>query len=272
MGIFQEATAVRRVTPGGGEFAATLDRQWSVGGKLHGGYLLAVLGRAAGEASGAAHPHVTAVSGSFLAPPGPGPAEVLVETLRAGKSVTQVRARLAQDGRPCVEALIALGLLDESGPWWSGTEPVDLPDEQECVRTPPVSPGGDFEVPLMEVVEQRLDPGHLAFTAGAPSRQGVISGYQRLADGTDWDPLSLLVALDPVPPVSYDLGISGWAPTVQFTAYVRRLPVPGPVRVRMRSLDVSGGRMDEVANAWDAKGRLVAQASQLAAVRVPDAG
>ncbi len=271
MGIFQEATVVAacRETPGGLAYEAALDGQWSVGTKLHGGYLLAVLGRAASESAGEGHPHVTAVSASFLTSPVPGPAEVLVETLRAGRSTTQARARLTQDGRPCVEALITLGRLEESDSWWSGMEPVELPDEQDCHLSPPEAPGGEFKVPLMEVVEQRLDPGHLGFAVGAPSRQGVIAGWQRLGDGTDWDPLSLLVALDPVPPISYDLGISGWAPTIQFTAYVRRLPAPGPVRVSMRALDVTGDRMDEVAHAWDSKGRLVAQATQLAAVRTP---
>ncbi|MEU7002416.1 thioesterase family protein [Nonomuraea sp. NPDC046570] len=262
MGTFEEATTITAE-------GAVLDAQWSVGGKLHGGYLLAVLGRAAVEQAGAGHPHLTAISGSFVESPSPGPAEVFVETLRAGRTAVQVRARMSQEGRPCVEALITLGRLEESDAWWSGLEPVELPEEQECVRTPPDAPGAGFPVPLMEVVEQRLDPGHLGFVFGTPARRGVIAGWQRLADGSDWDPLSLLVALDPVPPVSYDLGLPGWAPTVQFSAYLRRLPAPGPVKVSMRATDVGGDRMDEVAHAWDAKGRLVGQATQLAGVRLP---
>jgi Thioesterase-like superfamily len=81
--------------------------------------------------------------------------------------------------------------------------------------------------------------------------------------------LSLLVALDPVPPVTFDLGLSGWVPTLQMSVYVRRLPAPGPIKVRMHANDVSGERIDETAFAWDSKGRLVAQAMQFAAVRVP---
>ncbi|RCG29703.1 thioesterase family protein [Sphaerisporangium album] len=274
MGHFQTATAVsaRREVPGGHEYEAVVDPQWTVGGKPHGGYLLAILGRAAIVSGGADHPHLTAVSGSFLRSPSPGPAAVHVETLRAGRTMTHARARLTQDGRPCVEALITLGTLTEDDPWWSDAEPAALPDEQDCFLTPPEAPGAGFPVALMEVVEQRLDPAGLAFALGTPSRAGVTAGWQRLADGSDWDPLSLLVALDPVPPVSYDLGLPGWAPTVQFSAYVRRLPAPGPLRVRMRALDVTGGLMDEVAHAWDGKGRLVAQATQLAAVRVPPTG
>lgn len=268
MGIFEAATAVEAAGPG--EFNTVLDGQWSVGTKLHGGYLLAILARAAAKLADGAHPHLTAISGSFIAPPEPGPAVARVELLRAGRGTTQLRARLSQNAKPCVEALITQGLLTEADPWWSGLDPVELPDEQDCFRTPAEAPGGGFHVPLMDVIEQRLDPKLIGFAIGAPLKQGVIAGWQRLADGADWDPLSLLVALDPVPPVSYDLGLTGWVPTVQFSAYLRRLPAPGPVRVRMHANDVGGDRMDEAAFAWDGKGRLVAQAIQIAAVRVPD--
>ncbi|MEU8245788.1 thioesterase family protein [Nonomuraea sp. NPDC048916] len=254
---------------GEGEFGAVLDAQWSVGARLHGGYLLAVLGRAACESAGSGHPHVTTVSGSFVEPPEPGAADVQVRTLRVGRSVAQVSATLAQQGRPRVEALITLGSLDDAGPWWSSVEPVELPPRQECFLVPADSQGAGFPIPLMDVVEQHLHPGHLAFAFGEPARRGVVATWQRLADGTDWDPLSLLVALDPVPPASYDLGLPGWAPTIQFSAYLRRLPAPGPIRVLLRATDVGGDRMDETALVWDDKGRLVAQATQLAAVRLP---
>lgn len=265
MHTFAEATAV---TGQGADFRAELDAQWSVSTKLHGGYLLAVIGRAAALSAGEDHPHVTAISGSFIEAPEPGPADIHVETLRRGRGATQVRARLSQDGVARTDTLITLGRLTDDDSWWTASEPVDLPDEQECFLTPPDAPGG-FRVPLMEVVEQRLHPAHLGFAFGTPSKTGLIAGWQRLADGSDWDPLSLLVALDPVPPVSYDLGLVGWVPTIQLSAYLRRLPAPGPVRVRLRAADVTADRMDETAEVWDAKGRLVAQATQLAAVRIP---
>jgi hypothetical protein len=121
----------------------------------------------------------------------------------------------------------------------------------------------------MDVVDVRVDPDLLRWALGHPTHRGVIGGWQRLADSSDWDPASLLVALDAAPPVSFDLGSPGWAPTIQFSAYVRRLPVAGPIRFHVHANDVGGGRMDEIAYAWDAKGRLVAQATQIAAVRPP---
>jgi len=108
----------------------------------------------------------------------------------------------------------------------------------------------------------------LGFAAGQPSRDGRVAGWLRLADGADWDPLSLLIATDPAPPVSLTLGVTGWAPTLSLTAYVRRLPVPGPVRVVMHSSEITSGRMDEIVEVWDDGDNLVAQGIQLAAVRV----
>lgn len=72
-----------------------------------------------------------------------------------------------------------------------------------------------------------------------------------------------------MPPVSYDLGVPGLAPTVQLTAYLRRLPAPGPVRVRWTAGEVSGDLMDETTQVWDSKDRTVAHATQIAAVRLP---
>jgi hypothetical protein len=54
-------------------YPAELDGQWSVGVKLNGGHLLAVLGNAAVDAAGAGHPHPVAVTALFeqLRPEGP---------------------------------------------------------------------------------------------------------------------------------------------------------------------------------------------------------
>ncbi|GAA4532727.1 MULTISPECIES: thioesterase family protein [Nonomuraea] len=265
---FDEATAVK--TTGQGTYEARLDATWSVGDKLHGGYLMAVLARAALEsAAGPGHPHVTAVSASFAEPPEPGPAEVLVEVLRAGRTVTQVRAELAQQGRPRVAALVTLGLLDDADPRWTSAPAVEMPPEESCFLAPREVPGNAFPVPLMDVLELRLHPEQVGFVFGEPSLRGRLDTWQRLKDGAAWDPLSLLLALDPVPPASYDLGLPGWAPTIQLTAHVLRLPAPGPVKVRLSVTEVGGGRMDETAMVWDSRDRLVAQATQLAAIRVP---
>lgn len=91
---------------------ADLDPQWTVGGRPNGGYLLALLARAAVTE---AHPHPMSASAVYLSPPDPGPATVTVESLRAGRSASQARARLTQKDRTCVEAVFTLGDLATAG-------------------------------------------------------------------------------------------------------------------------------------------------------------
>jgi hypothetical protein len=52
------------------------------------------------------------------------------------------------------------------------------------------------------------------------------------------------------------------------TAYVRALPAPGPVRVLQRVGLIEGQRVDEQCWVWDSRGRLVAQGTQLAGIRL----
>lgn len=267
MGIFEKATAV--TTVGDGVYDVDISEQWAVGIKPQGGYLLGIMARAAADMVTDTHPHLQSITSTFLRSPDIGPATVHVDVLRAGRGVSQVHASLVQNDAPCVDAVLVQGVLHDSDPWWSVATPAELPDESDCVRMPRRAPGAQFEVPLMDMVEHRLDPSGLGFTRGAPGGAGSVGGWIRLADGATWDPMSLLIALDSTPPAAFDLGLVGWAPTIQLSAYIRRLPAPGPVRVRTHATDIGDDRMDETTYAWDSKGRLVGQATQLTGVRIP---
>ena len=89
-----------------------------------------------------------------------------------------------------------------------------------------------------------------------------------LADGRDPDPLSLLLAVDALPPTAFELGLSGWVPTVELTVHVRSRPAPGPLRVSITTRNLAGGFLEEDAEVWDSADRLVAQSRQLARVRL----
>ena len=91
-----------------------------------------------------------------------------------------------------------------------------------------------------------------------------------MADGTAFDPLSLLLAADTLPPATFPIGSSGWVPTIQLSVYVRRVPAAGWLLARQRAQLVSGGLVDETCELWDETGRVVAQAVQLAMVRFSD--
>ena len=262
--LFSAVTQIRPTAAG--FFDVDVHPDWSVGGKPNGGYLLAMLGRAAAMSS--ERPHVTAASAHFLRAPDPGTAVVETEVLRHGRTVSQVRARLLQGGRPAVEALLVTGTLDESAtPRWSGGVPdPEMAAFDICVRLPPSTPGGGA-VPILSQADVRVDPATLDFQCGRPTGHGEIRGWLRIPGEDRLDAAALLYAVDALPPATFDIEFTGWVPTVELTAYVRALPVPGPVRVLQRARLIDGDRVDEVSFVWDAAGRLVAQATQLAAIR-----
>lgn len=259
---------VNAVTPAGdGTFTAELSPEWTIGGKPHGGYLLAMLGRAA--VAVVEHEHVLAISAHYLMPPDPGPVAIETEVLRAGRSASQVRARMLQGGKACVEALVTIGTLDpDVKPYWEGgmfnLEPLE---RDHGVRIEGVSPSG-LAITMMSQVDLRIDPSCLAFATGEPSGRGELHGWLELGGGENFDPYSLVFAVDSFPPATLDIEVTGWVPTLELTVYVRALPAPGPVRILQKAVLVDAGRVDEICYVWDSTGRLVAQGTQLAGIRL----
>jgi len=264
----QPFSVVTEVVPdGAGRFKADVDPGWTVGGKPNGGYLLTTMARAATWE--AAHDHVVAASAHYLWPPDPGPVTVEAEVLRAGRSASQVRARLTQDGRPCVEALMTAAHLDPATvPHWDAGLPArrdGRPDDSP--RLHPHLPDGS-PVAILNHVDFRLDPDTAGFADRRPAGRGELWGWLGLPDGEPFDPLSLLYAVDSFPPATFDIEPSGWVPTLELTVYVRAVPAPGPVQVLQRAHLIDAGRVDEACFVWDGTGRLVAQGTQLAGIRI----
>jgi hypothetical protein len=264
---FPFAAVSRLAVSGPGRFDADVHPEWTIGGKPNGGYLLAMLGRAAASVS--EHGHVIAASAHYLRSPDPGPVVIEVELLRPGRSASQIRARMSQDGHACVEALVTASQLGgTAAPYWDA----GLPQRgsvayEDCPRLFPRLPGG-MRVAIMEQVEVRLEPASSGFTSGQPSGRGELRGWLALPGGEAFDPTSLLFAVDAFPPATFDIEFAGWVPTLELTVYVRALPAPGPVRVLQRAQLIDGQRVDESCFIWDRNGRLVAQGSQLAGIRL----
>ena len=105
---------------------------------------------------------------------------------------------------------------------------------------------------------------------GAPAGVAEVRAWLRRDDGDDASMLDLLVFADALPPVTFDLGLMGWVPTVELTVLLRALPAPGWVRAVQRARLLQDGWLDEECELWDSEGRLVAQARQLAGYRVPE--
>jgi hypothetical protein len=253
-------------------YGALIDEEWSIAGKPNGGYLLALCANAALarlREGGEHHPHVIAATGTFLSAAPFGGARLEVEELRRGRSSSVLRSRLlSENGEPRVDAVITCGQLHEDvEPHHDGVARLHVPPIEQCVRLPVDAPG--FHVPLMGVLDERLDGTSLGWATGSPSGAGELRGYLSFDDGRSFDPLALVMAVDAFPPSTFDLGLTGWVPTMSLSAWVRALPAPGPLTVRTRARLVRDSLVDETCDVWDSRGQLVATGHQLAGVRMP---
>jgi acyl-Coa thioesterase superfamily protein/acyl-CoA thioesterase superfamily protein len=268
---FDAVTAIRPAAEAG-TFAAEVNPLWAVGDKPNGGYLQAILGRAARTVASGPDANWEVVSSSitYLRAPAFGPADIRTTVLRAGRTAAQVRAVLLQDGAELVDAVMILAVLPDEPARYDSTARVELPDPEECVRLPSTIPGG-IRVGIMDIQELRIDPATVPFAQPVgPDARAELRGWYRFEDGRQPDALSLLFSPDATPPATFMIGSSGWVPTLQMCTYVRARPAPGWLGFRMAANVVAGGMVDETCEVWDSRGRVVAQANQLARVRFPD--
>lgn len=243
---------------------AELSSGWLVGGGVNGGYLLAVAGHAAREAL-PAKPDPIAVSAYYLSAATPGPATVDVDVRRDGGRVATAALDLRQGGDTRITALATYGDLGRLGDDVRTTaEEPAMPPPDDCVPNTMAPPEVRAIAPLMDRFDMRFHPDHVGWAVGQPSGRGVLSAWFRLVDDREPDPLSLLMVVDALPPVTFDLGMPGWAPTLELTAHVRARPAPGWLKVRHATRNMAGGMFEEDCEVWDSAGRLVAQSRQLA--------
>lgn len=265
-----------------GVYDAGLGDGWRIGGGVNGGLLLALAGHALRRELGAVsgdgipgHTDPMAISAYFLSPGVPGPVTVRTEVVRRGRAVSTGQASLLQeDGAggltERVRVLATYGNLAAVDDDASTTaSPPVLPDPEACVSAAQAPPQFLKHASLLERLDLRLDPATTGWAVGKPSGNGVIRGWLRMADGREPDPLLLLLAVDALPPVAFELGLPGWTPTLELTAHVRCRPAPGWLRVNLASRTLSGGYLEEDAEIWDSEGRLVALSRQLARATSP---
>jgi hypothetical protein len=272
---FDRDTAVTRRAGEPGVYDIDLSAGWTIINALNGGYLLAVLGRALADAL--PHDDPFTISAHYLTASAPGPAVIRTDVARTGRTLSTGQASLfqfAEDGSEVerIRVIASYGDLDAlpDDVRTSAEAPV-MPPAEQCFGAGD-APEGAPPVPGSSAISDRLhlklDPATLGWALGAPSGKGEMRAWFGLADGRDMDPLSLLLAVDALPPTAFEMGLKGWVPTVELTVHVRCRPAPGPVRVSITTRNLAGGFLEEDAEVWDAKDRLVAQSRQLARVRL----
>ena len=262
MSAFSAASAVSK--EGDGQYGAVLSPQWAVGDRPHGGYLLAVVARAALDAgacvAGDLAPDPLVVSAQFLRPPSCAPALIRTSVLRTGRTVTVVHAVLEQDGQPCVDATVTCGVLPDGAASWLDVPPLPASPPADAIDIS-AHPRNVFK--LANACRMRLDAATAGFATGRTGLPPRVRVWVQPA-GEPPDPLFALVAGDVSPPVVFNLGHRGWSPTVQLTALLRARPAPGWLRVQAEARAVHGPWFDEDHTVIDSSGALICQTRQLA--------
>jgi hypothetical protein len=263
---FDRDTAVTLREPG--VYDIDLSAGWTIIKAVNGGYLLAVLGRALADAL--PHRDPFTISAHYLTASTPGPAVIRTEAVRTGRTLSTGQASLFQydgEGREVerIRVLASYGDLDSlPDDVRTSAEPPAIPPMAQCFgpEDGPAPVSGSSAI--TERLKLKLDPATLGWALGSPSGKGEMRAWFGLADGRDPDPLSLLLAVDALPPTAFELGISGWVPTVELTVHVRSRPAPGALRVSITTRNLAGGFLEEDCEIWDSSDRLVAQSRQLA--------
>lgn len=258
------AAALDLAPLGDGRFRAEFSAGWLVvGGRVHGGVMLAVATRAA-LAGLAGHTgdeplDPLAVSGEFLRAPVAGEVHVQTEVVKTGRTASVVRATMTQDGRPTLTTTVTAGRLPTEAPIWS-----DLPDlpAEPTPEALAFGRGGGEVPPIARSSSIVIDPTTMR---NPDHREPVLRGWVRPVNEAP-DAYFAVFAGDALPPVPMNLGLVGWSPTVQLTSLLRGRPAPGWLRTEVTARSIGGGWFDADATVIDVEGRLICQARQLALV------
>lgn len=273
---FDHVTALRPI--GGGPddpvYAADLNAHWTIGEKVHGGVMMAICAKAATAAvdgAGAGTPAVQplVVAADFLRAPDPGEVHLMTAVRKRGRRINVVDVELGQAGRTAVRAAVTVGPADPPGePLLVANPVIDMMPPEPPPEIESIGPGH----PMAEI-------NHLA--AGCDIRLDLTSLWMHEPDRSPvakiWvrpraeptGPLFALLAGDISMPVTFAVGRTGWAPTVQMTAYLRGLPADGWLRVICTTTQIGQTWFDADHTVVDSTGAVVVQTRQLAMVPAP---
>jgi hypothetical protein len=273
--LFTDAMTLREIDPG--VYEGELNKHWTIGPKVHGGAMLALCANAARTVCGG-HPggleaalQPVAVSASFLWAPDPGVMQLVTSIRKRGRRISVVDVELVQGNRAAVHAVVNLGEPEhfapggQAAPLLSANPVVDLmtPDPPDDIA--PIGPGHPLAglVHLGEGCDVRPVLSTMELSAGG--RPPVIQMWARPRSVAP-DALFALMCGDLSAPVTFAVGRTGWAPTVQLTAFLRSVPADGWLRIIATCTEIGHDWFDEDHIVVDSLGRIVVQARQLAMV------
>lgn len=247
---------------GDGAYRVQLTADWNTANQTpNGGYVLALLQHAVLVES--VHPDALSISITYFRPGLPGPAEVRVREVRAGRRVSTYDAVLVQNDKEVAHAVVSTHDWDATGSveHTPHAAPVVLTPE-DCADVSALVPPG--MVPILDRYAYRA-PSVPGWLTGEPSGVTEALCWIRAADERPVDALLAGAMVDAFPPATFEIGQMASA-TIQLTVHYRRRVEPGTVWAlgHVVTRHVIAGYHDEDVELWDDRGRLIAQSRQLA--------
>lgn len=260
---FAEASAIHG-SPG--TWTAEVEEGWDIFGVSNGGYLMAIATRAMEAETGGRC--LISATGHYLNPTTPGPVSIDIATLKDGRSLSTLRARVAREDRSLLT--VTAVLADPGRPVFDQDlvtgEPPRLPPPDECLTVEPAE-DGPLPPPFSGKVEVRIHPDDFAVYTDEKSESALMRGWFRLRDGEPMDMHAVVLATDAFPPAIFNTDLPvGWTPTIDLNVQVRNPSPTGWLACRLATRFVTDGMLEEDGELWDEAGRLVALSRQLALV------
>lgn len=249
------------------QFTGHLNEHWTIGPKIHGGVMLALCAKAARSAVVDGLEPVV-VSANYLHAPDPGPVDLEASVRKRGRQVSLVDVDLVQGGRVAVRAAVTLGVPERDSAALLDTSPVAaLMSPEPPVEVAPIGPGHPLAGVNHLVAGCDIRPDLSELRPGTEVPRTRI--WVRPRDEAP-DVLFALLCGDISAPVTFAVQRRGWAPTVQLTAFLRRRPADGWLRVLSTTTEIGTTWFDQDYVVVDSAGQVVAQTRQLALVPARD--
>jgi len=251
-------------------FDARIDDGWWIVAGPNGGYLNAILLRGMIDAVDDEGREPRTQTTHFTARAKPGPARVVTRTLRSGRSLSTVTARLEQDDRLIAYSVAALGTAraGEAPAFQDARMPEVPPPARVGVAPARSATGAEFS--FGKRYEKRP-----VFGAPEPSpeAEATTGGWIRPAPDRRGDALLVSALADAWPPAIFHKAAGGGGrgvPTVELTVHfrapeaARRVPTGAYYLVRFGTRTSRDGFIEEDGEIWSPDGVLLAQSRQLA--------
>ena len=249
-----------------GSWTAQVAEGWDIFGVSNGGYLMSLATRAM-EAESDGRDLISATA-HYLNPVGPGPVSIEVATLKQGRSLSTMRARMSRGDRQLLT--VSAVFADPKRPAFERdlvlAEAPDLPAPEDCTQVVP-SESAPLPPPFTGKVDLRMHPDDAVALFGEKTGEPQVRGWFRLRDDEEIDAHAVVLATDAMPPAIFNSNLPvGWTPTIDLSVQVRNPAPRGWLACKFTTRFVTSGLLEEDGEIWDESGHPVALSRQLALV------